>query len=235
MLWANSYHSSGGAAVDLFRDQNVLGPPSYRKFVQENGDKRITRMMVCRRPLPGAIIKVADAITKGNFSGTVKRLGYDDVFHLFLIITLDDGSSWVMEKNHVLSVHRANPGQTGSETICKPVPIGNKILTLSQLIRPVVQVQGPNYAHYTFDEWNCQRYVDDTLKYSGLLTPDLHKFIYQDAKEIAATIPSFGRWLASKATNLAARLDQVIHGSGRFGQDPKTFTPQTLRLGSRSR
>lgn len=224
-MWSDSNGLSGGNVLDLFRKQDYRGPPAFREFMSQHGGKVITKITVCRRPLPSAITTVGNAISKGALSKAVSDLGYDGIFHLWLNVTFDSGETFGIEKNHVLRAWSVPAGLPPTDTACRFVPLNGRSMTLSQLIRPAVQTLGPRFAAYSLRQDNCQAFVEAILKYSGLLTPELHTFIYQNASKIAESLPAFGRWLADKATGLAAKLDQVIHGTGRFGEDPRTYTP----------
>lgn len=69
---------------------------------------------------------------------------------------------------------------------------------------------------YSSDKDNCQRFLNDCLSASGLMTPEIGKFILQDANRIYEGLG----WLKDinrRITDAAAQLDVVQNGGSEKG------------------
>lgn len=77
------------------------GPsPSFRAFMKSHGEKNITHIIVGRNPVTKFVGIVANWLSLGKFNKNVKELGYEQMLHLFMIVTLDGGQKIKLEKNH---------------------------------------------------------------------------------------------------------------------------------------
>lgn len=184
------------------------GGAKFVEFMKHYGDKRIVRLFVCRRPLEATIEKLANFASLGKFREVKKLMNHDILYHLYLHLTLEDGTRAHVEKNHVLNV-AVNPPAPHQGDLCMPVDLQDKTVTVSELIRPAYNVLGDKFGVYTYDKYNCQNFVLAILKFSGLLTIELQDFIYQDVSQLAQTIPTFGRMLANAGIS-AARLFEAL-------------------------
>ena len=64
-------------------------PPSVKNALNKIGSNKIVSARVGRTPV--------QAIIQGALK-TVANVPYDDLFHLFIELTLDDGQKWILEK-----------------------------------------------------------------------------------------------------------------------------------------
>jgi len=196
-------------------------PKPVREFLDREGDKRITSISICRVPLNSRLLKVLNVITLGQLNKVVKEKGYDTFFHLFMHFHLENGRSYIMEKNERVEI-TANLSQLDSQgTQCIPVTMYQpNSLTLNEFFSNAVQ-RFPKERLFIYDvvTQNCQRFQMDLLEANGLLTNRLEQFILQDA---AAVVKKSG--LLNKAsnfiTNIAHRARHLISGGA-----PSTLSP----------
>ena len=78
-----------------------------------------------------------------------------------------------------------------------------------------------NFWQYNAVNSNCQQFVGSLLLGSGLLSADLKSFIYQDAAKVLENAPLTQR-LGQGITDIAGRLDTLLHGAGRMVLQPKS-------------
>src|SRR5436309_3390595 len=84
-------------------------PLAVKQLLNNYGDHVINGIDVCRQPIWSVRKRGLDVLTRGAVTKLVRERGYDDVFHLFCIVTLDDGTRIRLEKNHRLTI-TVNPG-----------------------------------------------------------------------------------------------------------------------------
>jgi hypothetical protein len=183
-------------------------PPAVRELLAKHGDATIQTIQVGRTPLTGVIHNILKIVSLGEIEKNRKKLGYDDIYHLFLLITLSDGYSFKIERNQRVSV--SAPSVTNRTQIIS-IPI-DKEITLNQLIK-----NGENgsseFWSYNPVTRNCQAFVKSILKRNGLLTPEADKFITQNAAKLLENSPLTEKF-ASKITDFSGRLDILLHGAG---------------------
>ena len=93
---------------DVWAGVREHASPSIRRFTAANGDAKITKIVVCRMPVTPAIEKLASIISAGRWDANKKKLQYDKMWHLFMIMTLDNGKIFKIEKNHLPEISRKN-------------------------------------------------------------------------------------------------------------------------------
>jgi hypothetical protein len=188
------------------------GPsPQVRVFLEKYGDHTIVALRVARKPIFGVIDKIANLISLGRWNRQKNKLNYDDVFHLYMVMRLSDGSIIRIDKNQVVVIAPELFEAPTAETM--DVNLNNNVISLKQLITRGEQSVGlSNYWVYNPTTNNCQKFVIDTLNANNLLTSDLQKFILQDAKLlIEKSNPIMGP-IATGVTNVAARFDHGMYG-----------------------
>lgn len=187
--------------------------PEIRSLLKKIGGKKIESIVIQRVPIESALRGALDVISLGGFSKATKKLGYDDVFHLSMIVGLEGlKKPVVVEKNEVINIsYKIPPLKEGGERLTVPV---TKSLTLDQMLEATQSVQGSNFFLYHPANRNCQMFIRDLLKNSGLLTADAEAFIMQDAKEIFKRLPSWSEAIAKGVTDLGAQWDRIFYGKG---------------------
>lgn len=191
-------------------------PPDVRDILNKYGGQTIASMRVGRSPVNAVIRSLLNVASFGEFNKKIKELGYDNIFHLFILITVADGTTLLLEKNQTIDVTTDyNKYNTGKETYFE-VPI-NKSITLAAFIKNALDKVGPSIYFYDPVNNNCQNFIMDLLNSSGFLTLDLRKFIKQDVAKIFSTSPEYVHKLSSFLTNIAAKANRVIKGRGEGG------------------
>jgi hypothetical protein len=183
-------------------------PPSVKRLLDKHGDSKIVAMEVARTPVMPVIKTVMNIISSGQAEQNRKRLGYDEIYHLFLIIHLDDGTNFKIERNEDVGVSSASV-DSGSQVT--PVNIGGKDLSLKQFIENGSKKQG--FWTYSPRLNNCQNFVYDLLNGSGLMTFTLKNFIMQDAAALLENMP-ITESIAKGLTDFKQKLNILVGGGG---------------------
>lgn len=175
-----------------------------RKTYEANKDKRIVKMMVVRTPLSWFSQTFADIASFGTFSDQAKKLGYDRVYHLYSLIYLEGVEQPILyEKNETVVLRFGSPS-TGKDTQMKEVQGIPMDMTLGKFVTNAQKQMGDEeYWHYTFEKQNCQRFLMLNLKANNLLTPELEKFILQDASQLLAKAPIASKFAQGMAETSA--------------------------------
>ena len=212
---ANGYNGNGlfseiGRRLPTLREG---APPAVRSWVQKKGNSPIVNIQVWRAPLTSKFKTILNWITLGEFSKRIKTLNYDDVFHLYMVLYFSDGSRLRVDKNHVVEITDkiAGRGLAGER-----MNAGDPKCDLATFFNRGEKVAGGPRQMWVYSAnspaWNCQKFVSWCLKGSGLLSPQLDKFVNQDADGLVqGYLP---RKFLGAVTGLAGREDRVINGQG---------------------
>ena len=96
-----------------------------------------------------------------------------------------------------------------------PVDMQGKSFTLSEFIDGGVRASGKGDQFWVYNAKtnNCQYAVIDLLKGQGLLTPELHRFIFQDSVELLKNTGVLSG-VFKRITDFAAKARVLIWGGG---------------------
>jgi hypothetical protein len=186
-------------------------PRVLKEFIQKEGQKYITNIKLGRIPVIPAVKTVLNAISLGKLEQTQKQLNYNEIFHSFLIITLDGGLRFKLEKNQRVGVTTNISKEDTKENFDIPI---NRKLKFVDFIENTAKVEGTKLWSYDPSSQNCQRFCMDMVKDNNLLP--------RDPKTIAALTPQNGQQLinslgsksgiAKFVTDVAGFGDVLLHG-----------------------
>lgn len=210
--------SKSGASISsafdaIFKGKRRNIGPMFRNLLQLYGDRQITRLAVTRVPIHSVLQKIINVITMGKFNDNLAKLSYDQVFHLSLVVELND-VVLALEKDAVPKLEIFNPKNRDGLVIEINGP-----LTLATFIQTTIDKIGlHNYVHYNASSLNCQKFVLDHLEANGLTSAGLENYIMQDAAALLNNDPLvIGAF--EKLTDIGALVDLAIHGQSIRGGD----------------
>jgi hypothetical protein len=190
----------------------IKASPSIRKFLETNGEAKITKIVVSRKPIISTIDKIANWVSNGKWDENKKKLNYDNVFHLFMNITLNNGKTFKIEKNHVPAISSASLSGDKQENMNVSTPN----ISLADFIAKGERKAGSPEKFWVYDAitQNCQYFLTWLLQGSGIWNPGLKKFILQDADKLITGLPWFKN-IARKVTDAANKIDIALEGEGK--------------------
>lgn len=216
-----------------------LLPPKSRKLLEQVKDETITRLVVVRTPIESYINNTLNVVSFGSWENAVKSTGYDKLFHLSLFIN----DKYVFHKIEVTTLAVENPIKANSETMDASAGL-SKIsstgvpLSIGVLVENTKKRMGDEkFTQYDPVNNNCQDFLLAVLDSNGLSTPELVKFIKQDAVKIFEKTPKLTSLVARVATNLGSRLNRFIEGEGgeqKLPKLPKLASMKTMTTGNRN-
>ncbi len=183
-------------------------PPYIRDFIQRFGGNRITRLIVCRRPIWRIIQTFLNLVSMGKLNANMKKQNYDYLFHLFIIVKFDNiDQLYFIEKNQVVNI-----GKYKQDKSDQLVDINLQIpIQLTEFMSKPVQGYGQRIFEYNPVSANCQIFVLDMLNANGIDTKNVYEFVYQDVSKV---LDGYPYQLSTIATIFANRFDTLVHGKG---------------------
>jgi hypothetical protein len=198
--------------------------PKARELIKKYGDYHINNIEIIRQPIQSFINTAFNALTFGEFQKKLDTLPYDKLFHLRMVVTLDNNIKLQIEKNEVINITTKIDKVKGEERANVPLM---KQLTLNQLLEGGKSVLKDQYFSYRAFGNNCQDYQLALLKGSGLLTKELENFIKQDVSELANINPYLKK-IANTFTDLGGKFNEIIYGTGIHKKHNKTYKVQSV-------
>lgn len=172
-------------------------------IIKKYGDNVIHKMEIKRSPVRKVIIKALDVLSLGKFE---KENPYDTLWHLYISLTLDDGTVIRLEKNSVISLKINSPDDEFTETLGVVYPT-DFLLTLNTLLENTRKYMGKKYFLYNAKGNNCQDFLKSVLVSNHLGTTEELEFIKQNTRDIFNKNPDYLRRIAIFTTNLGAGLE----------------------------
>jgi len=172
---------------------------SSKQVLDKFGDRTISAIMLKRTPISvTAIIKTFDLI---------KDKPYDDLFHLYMVVTFTDGKKIVCEKNQVINLSKTIP-KSKKDTEQMPIVV-RAGLTLNEMLNNARNDMGETkYFSYDAIKNNCQNYVLTLITSSGMATADSTSFIKQDVTNIFGKFAQKG---INAITNTSGTLSTFVN------------------------
>jgi hypothetical protein len=182
---------TGEKVRDLVKNPNLLldskNMPSrlIAEFLQKYGEYEIVGIKCCRLPVPKAIKYIFNILTLGEFQERLNIRGIDDIFHLWIVLTLTDGKHTFdvrFDKNEIVEYSIKPERLKAKDCVKIDVKWGTKLITLFNNAIKVHPV--PGFWLYDAKNNNCQIFVQSLLNGSGYYTPKAREFVFQPADEI---------------------------------------------------
>lgn len=185
-------------------------PKSVRNVLKRDGDKFITELEVVRNPIRRIGRDIINFLSLGKFDELLKKYSYDDLFHLALHITLEDGKKLLFEKNQTLNLSSNVDSNKTKDEERITIPLSETI-SLNEFVDNTRKKQGDKkfFSYNPFTN-NCQDMILDALSSNGLLTPKARSFIKQDTEELVNELPSFSKYISEKLVDVAGTADQAV-------------------------
>jgi len=173
-------------------------PPNVKKALDEIGDKSITSARVGRTPV--------QALVQGTLR-TVANVPYDNLFHLFIELTID-GRKWVLEKIERITLVAEDRSQKQGAEFTQSFSV-NK--TMNELFVNTQQYMGDRFLPYQSNSNNCQVFIMGVLTSNGLNSPELTTFVKQDTRSIFKNNPIL-RKFANTLTDIGGYMNALLQG-----------------------
>ena len=178
-------------------------PQNVKNALNKIGNNKITNARVGRTPV--------QAVIQGALK-VVANVPYDDMFHLGLVLTLENGKEILIEKNEVINIGNPKPVQPNSQTLnLPPLPTPT---TLNQFIANGVAVKGDDFYRYDPFSNNCQDFVAVLLKANNDYPPEAVKFVKQPVESLLKQLPQWTQPIARVITDLGAIANVAVEGAG---------------------
>ena len=197
------------------REQGL--PPYSRDTLKKYGNHRVVNAILFRRPIPSALTYALKLYIDNN---KVFTTSYDKLFHLGIMLILDNGIIISVDKNQVINIKKIDKienqsSRTGTEI--QEVNLNNHIYSLDQVISNTRTRMGDKFEVYNAFTSNCQDLILNLLESNKYGNKSDREFVKQNLEELIKNIrfyPYFQAFLQG-FTDLARLSDILFYGKGR--------------------
>jgi hypothetical protein len=188
-------------------------PRQIREYIEQYGDLVVDKIVLHRTPIDSNINNLMNVISLGQFERNKRDLNIDNMFHLFMTVTLKGKSGeTVLEKNQTMSIADFN-NRDGSEALESPF---HPNINLKAFFRNGIEYlkgEGLEPYNYNGQDNNCQVFLAALLKGNALDDDEEMKFILQDTNYIVGNINGATKNIMTAGIDLAQFTNILIHGA----------------------
>ena len=174
-----------------------LVPQNVKTALNKIGSNKIISARVGRTPV--------QAIIQGALK-TVANVPYDDLFHLFIELTLDNGQKWVLEKIERINLVKEDRTKKAGAEFTSSFPVNKSI---DELFQNTKNRMGDKFLPYQSASNNCQVFIMGVLDGNGLNNSERTAFVKQDTKAIFEKNPAL-RKFANTLTDIGGYGNAAI-------------------------
>ena len=185
-----------------------------KNILDKYGNQKIRSIYIGRNPISSMIERAFNVISLGKWSKLKTQFNFDNLFHLFLIIQMDDDTIISLEKNSIVTMTEDDARCSKKDTECVKIDYPTDSITLDDFIRkPLERIGKEKYFIYHPFEKNCQMFLRDILTTFGLYSKKVDDFVYQDLTEIVSRLPFYVKYAAKAYTDVKATISKIT-GAG---------------------
>ena len=192
----------------------------YREEAKKNlyahGTKIIKSIEAVRTPIMDVINKTLNVLSFGMLNKLKSKYGYDKLYHLGLVVVLEDDTKLIIEKLEKISISKYASSYIKNNSEVKRVDMKLKRLSLLDFLNNTRRKLTPSQ-FFGYDGTgksgktnNCQDFIINLLKYSGLEDTEIYKFVKQELDQLLQKMPRYVHSIAKGTTDLASKMTELV-------------------------
>ena len=205
--------------------QLIFGIDNYNLnqqfLINNNKNNYIMNIIIFRKPIMNVLKKSLNIISFGKFLNNLKNSPYDDIFHLYMVVHLDNNLKILVEKNERINIKNLNNNEFINLIYNKNVEKIElnlyKKINFFDLLNNTQKNMGIFFFRYSSNEYNCQNFILNILlsNYPDIINNDnkVYEFIYQNPSYFFNKLNYLTKF-NNIITNIGAKFDLLIRGSG---------------------
>lgn len=185
-------------------------------ILKKYGDYNISGIIIEKTPIISIIDKAINLISLGKWAEAKKKYNYDDLYHLYLIVSVTAGGQTkrlLLEKNQSINISESIPVKTDKTQNINIFPPVN--LKLNSLLQNTLNRVGKDqyFIYDPFGGKNCQNWVKDIFESNGLYNSRINSFVFQPIQELKKDLGGFTTGFSKGVTDIAAFGERLIGAS----------------------
>lgn len=184
-------------AINLMRTM----PPNVESFVKRYGNLKLLDVTVLRVPVNKMLLGILNVLPGTNVKGTL--------YHLFQVLHLETEKYLRLDKDEVVKIEelsRSEFMQLRKDFESMTVQ-SSSLITFKEYVEKAENVGGLDFWRYDAIKCNCQVFVKDCLRGSGLWSSEIEKFVLQT--EVGGMFSSGTKHFMNAVTDTAGTARQL--------------------------
>lgn len=192
-----------------FPDAKITG--SSVEILKRYGDFKVVGVYPRRQPVIPAIEKFINVISIGKYEANKAKAGYDKMFHLGVILMLDNMRGILVEKNEKINI--TDDFDNKDQEVIEVKYNGGA--TLKEFLENARLMVG-DFTFYNYNSFsnNCQAFVNNLLIANRCMTKEAGEWIKQDVGKILKGLPPWVTKISQFVTDSYAKVRQMF-GAGK--------------------
>jgi len=201
----------GAGLFDIFTPNKSYNNVST-KTMKEYGDFPVIQLRIMRTPIMKILNTVINVLSLGKWNDLLKKHGYDDLFHLALVATVQtptEQKQIVIEKNEVINISTKFTVNDKTQTL--EVPLNGKETTVNKMLADGLEKVGVDkwFLYHPLNN-NCQSFISYILQTLGLYNMQTRAFLYQSMEAIKQELPSYVKSTMKAVTDIGAVASKLM-------------------------
>ena len=181
-----------------------------QNWINKNKNNTVRTLTIRRAPIAKGLTLAFDLITAGKWSPGVKAAGYDNMYHLSMVITNQDGKPSQLEK--LANLNYTDTVTEQPDTVYRNISVPSGIIIGEMLAKTHAAMGDDKYFKYDAFSYNCQNFIYNLLKANGMGTQADYDWLLQPISVLLANQPGFLPGLAKTVTNIGAIWGTLFGG-----------------------
>ena len=187
--------------------------PSSLKVLEKYKNNKIVKIELHRAVLSDIYMNIMNYWTDNELDKRLENEPKDNLFHISLWVTLDNGKVLRLEKGPEIHIHESPKLQKFEEEAHHVQNIPQN-LTLEDMLNKTYERMGRDkYFGYSATHNNCGNFIEGILDANRIGTPSDRAFIEQDARKVLSGYPNLRKAL-NTITGIGEKTD-ILYQGGR--------------------
>jgi len=184
------------------------------KTLKDYGNEKIFKLTIAKKPIHAVLDRFINILSFNKWDSLKNKYGFDKMFHLCLIATLESGKKIYIEKIDALTISTVDKISGNDTQYLEVNDIPN--ISLNELMYKTRNEVGDNlfFDYHPFKN-NCQNLVSYLLKSISKYGDNEKNFIYQDVSEIAKELSPITKGIMKGITDLG-QIGNRFLGRGEY-------------------
>ena len=182
-------------------------------ILKQIGNRKIKSIAIKRTPVSALLKGTLNVFSLGKFGKRLNK-NFDEIFHLFVELHLDNGKRVIVEKNERINV--AFGKRKGDKVEVEQLQSFSAGLTLNGMLEKTRKRMGEEaFFSYNAASNNCQDFILNFLQANGVGTEANYSFVKQNTEQLFKRLPYLQN-LAKGVTDVGADVGDKTDDMQRF-------------------
>lgn len=185
-------------------------PPNVKQILSQYGSQIIKSIKLERTPVDEVMTGALSLFSLGKFGERFNK-SFDELFHLFMEIEMQNGEYLLLEKNARINMQVKSSPINRPNSEIKNVEQVPQNLTIQQVMDNARQRMGNKFFQYDAVVNNCQDFLLNVLQANGIGNQSDYDFIKQNTEKLFKGLPILKK-VSHAVTEIGERADIAMQG-----------------------